>query len=74
MMKIFTIYSYYCCFCCCGGVYEEIHCPSLLPRLTLSALGVKLNEYWRAVTEKQPREQAFQAMSMNKSEDEHSGE
>lgn len=54
-----------------SNVFEEIHCPSFLPRLTLSALGIKLNEYWRAVTEKQARERAFQAMSMNESEDEH---
>lgn len=31
-------------------------------RLTLSALGIKLNEYWRMVTEKQAKKRAFNAV------------
>lgn len=33
----------------------------LLPRLTLSALGVKLNDYWNALKDKQSRGGTFQA-------------
>lgn len=31
------------------------------PRLTLGALGLKLNDYWRVMTEKRAREREFQA-------------
>lgn len=41
-----------------------------LLRLTLSALGIKLNEYWREVTEKQAKERAFNAVDGNQDEEE----
>lgn len=48
-----------------------IHCLFLflLPRLTLGALGLKLNDYWREVTEKRAREREFQALDRDNSED-----
>lgn len=43
----------------------------LLSRLTLSALGVKLNDYWKDLTEKQARAPAFQGVSRGENEEEH---
>lgn len=40
----------------------------LLPRLTLGALGLKLNDYWKEVTEKKAREREFQALDKNEKE------
>lgn len=34
----------------------------VLVRLTLGALGLKLNDYWKEVTEKKAREREFQAL------------
>lgn len=39
-------------------------------RLTLSALGIKLNEYWRMVTEKQAKKRAFNAVDGQQGEEE----
>lgn len=39
-------------------------------RLTLSALGIKLNEYWREVTERQAKERAFNAVDKHQGEEE----
>lgn len=51
---------------------KEIDClfHFLLPRLTISALGIKLNDYWKEVTEKQAREREFQALDRYESEEE----
>lgn len=38
-------------------------------RLTLSALGIKLNEYWTMVTEKQAKKQAFNAVDGQQEEE-----
>lgn len=48
------------------------HCITniLLLRLTLSALGIKLNDYWKALTDKQSRGRAFQAGGKGESEEE----
>lgn len=40
-----------------------------LSRLTLGALGIKLNDYWREVTEKKAREREFQALDRDGNED-----
>lgn len=55
-----------------GKTPKELNClfRFLLPRLTLGALGVKLNDYWREVTEKQTREREFQAIEREESEEE----
>ncbi len=42
--------------------------PFLLQRLTLGALGLKLNDYWKEVTEKKAREREFQAIDKNEDE------
>lgn len=42
----------------------------LLLRLTLSALGIKLNDYWNALTDKQSRGRALQADGKGESEEE----
>lgn len=42
----------------------------LLLRLTLSALGVKLNDYWKALTDKQSRGRALQVAGKGGSEEE----
>lgn len=39
-------------------------------RLTLSALGIKLNEYWRMVTEKQAKMRAFNAVDEQEDDEE----
>lgn len=41
----------------------------LLLRLTLNALGNKLNDYWKALTEKQRRGGALQAAGAGASEE-----
>lgn len=46
----------------------------VLLRLTLSALGVKLNDYWNALTDKQSRGRAFQAGGKGESEEEDASE
>ncbi|XP_036933593.1 MORC family CW-type zinc finger protein 3 isoform X1 [Acanthopagrus latus] len=64
------------------GVIGVIECNFLRPahnkqdfeytkeyRLTLGALGLKLNDYWREVTEKKAREREFQALDRDNSED-----
>ncbi|XP_073343148.1 MORC family CW-type zinc finger protein 3 [Pagrus major] len=64
------------------GVIGVIECNFLKPahnkqdfeytkeyRLTLGALGLKLNDYWREVTEKKAREREFQALDRDNSED-----
>ncbi|XP_054890341.1 MORC family CW-type zinc finger protein 3 isoform X2 [Poeciliopsis prolifica] len=64
------------------GVIGIIECNFLKPahnkqdfeytkeyRLTLGALGLKLNDYWREVTEKRAREREFQALDKEDSED-----
>uniref|UniRef100_A0A671W4N9 Zgc:152774 n=1 Tax=Sparus aurata TaxID=8175 RepID=A0A671W4N9_SPAAU len=64
------------------GVIGVIECNFLKPahnkqdfeytkeyRLTLGALGLKLNDYWREVTEKRAREREFQALDRDNSED-----
>ncbi|KAM9357070.1 MORC family CW-type zinc finger protein 3 [Symphorus nematophorus] len=66
------------------GVIGIIECNFLKPahnkqdfeytkeyRLTLGALGLKLNDYWREVTEKRAREREFQALDRDEDEDEH---
>lgn len=50
---------------------EEMCCLFLLPRLTLGALGLKLNDYWKEVTEKKAREREFQALERDENEGEH---
>nr|XP_046261217.1 MORC family CW-type zinc finger protein 3 [Scatophagus argus] len=65
------------------GVIGIIECNFLKPahnkqdfeytkeyRLTLGALGLKLNDYWREVTEKKAREREFQALDRDENEDE----
>uniref|UniRef100_A0A4W6CA77 Zgc:152774 n=1 Tax=Lates calcarifer TaxID=8187 RepID=A0A4W6CA77_LATCA len=65
------------------GVIGIIECNFLKPahnkqdfeytkeyRLTLGALGLKLNDYWREVTEKKAREREFQALDRDEDEDE----
>ncbi|XP_051275480.1 MORC family CW-type zinc finger protein 3 [Dicentrarchus labrax] len=65
------------------GVIGVIECNFLKPahnkqdfeytkeyRLTLGALGLKLNDYWREVTEKKAREREFQALDRDDSEEE----
>lgn len=42
----------------------------LLHRLTLSALGIKLNDYWNALTDKQSRGRAFQPGGKDEGEEE----
>lgn len=39
-------------------------------RLTLSAFGLKLNDYWKALIEKQSREREFQTVDQNESAEE----
>nr|XP_020450973.1 MORC family CW-type zinc finger protein 3-like isoform X2 [Monopterus albus] len=64
------------------GVVGIIECNFLKPahnkqdfeytkeyRLTLGALGLKLNDYWKEVTEKKARERAYQALDRNGNED-----
>ncbi|KAI9526720.1 hypothetical protein NQZ68_036513 [Dissostichus eleginoides] len=64
------------------GVIGVIECNFLKPahnkqdfeytkeyRLTLGALGLKLNDYWKEVTEKKAREREFQAVEKNENED-----
>lgn len=41
----------------------------LHPRLTLGALGLKLNDYWKEVTEKKAREREFQAVDRDDNQD-----
>ncbi|XP_039975066.1 MORC family CW-type zinc finger protein 3 isoform X2 [Xiphias gladius] len=66
------------------GVIGIIECNFLKPahnkqdfeytkeyRLTLGALGLKLNDYWREVTEKKTREREFQALDRDENLDEH---
>ncbi|KAK5864732.1 hypothetical protein PBY51_015950 [Eleginops maclovinus] len=66
------------------GVIGVIECNFLKPahnkqdfeytkeyRLTLGALGLKLNDYWKEVTEKKAREREYQAVERNENEDEH---
>lgn len=63
------------------GVIGVIECNFLKPahnkqdfeytkeyRLTLGALGLKLNDYWKEVTEKKAREREFQALDKNEKE------
>nr|XP_043896462.1 MORC family CW-type zinc finger protein 3-like isoform X1 [Solea senegalensis] len=65
------------------GVIGIIECNFLKPahnkqdfeytkeyRLTLSALGLKLNEYWKELTEKKAREREFHAVDRDEDEDE----
>ncbi|KAM9740953.1 MORC family CW-type zinc finger protein 3 isoform 1-T1 [Menidia menidia] len=64
------------------GVIGVIECNFLKPahnkqdfeytkeyRLTLGALGLKLNDYWKEVTEKKAREREFQALDKDDNED-----
>ncbi|XP_034398714.1 MORC family CW-type zinc finger protein 3 isoform X2 [Cyclopterus lumpus] len=64
------------------GVIGIIECNFLKPahnkqdfeytkeyRLTLGALGLKLNDYWKEVTEKKAREREFQAVESNEDAD-----
>ncbi|XP_029368037.1 MORC family CW-type zinc finger protein 3 [Echeneis naucrates] len=64
------------------GVIGIIQCDFLKPahnkqdfeytkeyRLTLGALGLKLNDYWKEVMEKKARERAFQALDRDEDED-----
>ncbi|XP_071313759.1 MORC family CW-type zinc finger protein 3 isoform X2 [Trachinotus anak] len=64
------------------GVIGIIECNFLKPahnkqdfeytkeyRLTLGALGLKLNDYWKEVTEKKAREREFQALDRDENED-----
>ncbi|KAF3693959.1 MORC family CW-type zinc finger protein 3 Nuclear matrix protein 2 [Channa argus] len=66
------------------GVIGIIECNFLKPahnkqdfeytkeyRLTLGALGLKLNDYWKEVTEKKAREREFQALDRDEDEDKH---
>ncbi|KAK2849051.1 hypothetical protein Q5P01_008885 [Channa striata] len=66
------------------GVIGIIECNFLRPahnkqdfeytkeyRLTLGALGLKLNDYWKEVTEKKAREREFQALDRDDDEDKH---
>ncbi|XP_045887114.1 MORC family CW-type zinc finger protein 3 isoform X2 [Micropterus dolomieu] len=66
------------------GVIGIIECNFLKPahnkqdfeytkeyRLTLGALGLKLNDYWKEVTEKKAREREFQALERDENEGEH---
>ncbi|XP_049897515.1 MORC family CW-type zinc finger protein 3 isoform X1 [Epinephelus moara] len=66
------------------GVIGIIECNFLKPahnkqdfeytkeyRLTLGALGLKLNDYWKEVTEKRAREREFQALEKEVNEEEH---
>ncbi|XP_026213180.1 MORC family CW-type zinc finger protein 3 isoform X2 [Anabas testudineus] len=66
------------------GVIGIIECNFLKPahnkqdfeytkeyRLTLGALGLKLNDYWKEVSEKKAREREFQALDRDESEDKH---
>ncbi|XP_070769276.1 MORC family CW-type zinc finger protein 3 [Enoplosus armatus] len=66
------------------GVIGIIECNFLKPahnkqdfeytkeyRLTLGALGLKLNDYWKEVTEKKAREREFQALERDEDEDKH---
>ncbi|XP_070692754.1 MORC family CW-type zinc finger protein 3 [Pempheris klunzingeri] len=63
------------------GVIGIIECNFLKPahnkqdfeytkeyRLTLGALGIKLNDYWREMTEKRAREREFQALDKDENE------
>ncbi|CAJ1058483.1 MORC family CW-type zinc finger protein 3 isoform X1 [Xyrichtys novacula] len=65
------------------GVIGVIECNFLKPahnkqdfeytkeyRLTLGALGLKLNDYWKEVTEKKAREREFQALDKDEEEEE----
>ena len=56
-----------------GNGFKKIHClfPLSLIRLTLGALGLKLNDYWKEVTEKKAREREFQALDKDENVDEH---
>ncbi|KAA8588859.1 hypothetical protein FQN60_010204 [Etheostoma spectabile] len=66
------------------GVIGIIECNFLKPahnkqdfeytkeyRLTLGALGLKLNDYWKEVTEKKAREREFQALERDENEAQH---
>ncbi|KAM3612102.1 uncharacterized protein V6R79_002612 [Siganus canaliculatus] len=66
------------------GVIGVIECNFLKPahnkqdfeytkeyRLTLGALGLKLNDYWKEVSEKKAREREFQALDRDEHEEEH---
>ncbi|XP_041653741.1 MORC family CW-type zinc finger protein 3 [Cheilinus undulatus] len=66
------------------GVIGVIECNFLKPahnkqdfeytkeyRLTLGALGLKLNDYWREMTEKKAREREFQAVDKDEEDEEH---
>ncbi|KAM7000630.1 MORC family CW-type zinc finger protein 3 [Tautogolabrus adspersus] len=66
------------------GVIGVIECNFLKPahnkqdfeytkeyRLTLGALGLKLNDYWKEVSEKKAREREFQAVDNDEVDDEH---
>lgn len=46
----------------------------LLLRLTVSALGIKLNDYWNALTDKQSRGRALQAGGRGESQAESASE
>lgn len=46
----------------------------LLLRLTLRALGIKLSDYWKALTDKRSRGQAFQGGGKSESEEESASE
>lgn len=53
-------------------LYYLIYLSScLLQRLTLGALGLKLNDYWKEMTEKKAREREFQALDRDEDEDKH---
>nr|XP_020500949.1 MORC family CW-type zinc finger protein 3-like [Labrus bergylta] len=67
------------------GVIGVIECNFLKPahnkqdfeytkeyRLTLGALGLKLNDYWKEVAEKKAREREFQAVDKDEDNEEHS--
>ncbi|XP_047441492.1 MORC family CW-type zinc finger protein 3 [Mugil cephalus] len=69
------------------GVMGIIECNFLRPahnkqdfeytkeyRLTLGALGLKLNDYWKEVTEKRAREREFQAADQSENEDDDTEE
>ncbi|XP_029298191.1 MORC family CW-type zinc finger protein 4 isoform X2 [Cottoperca gobio] len=66
------------------GVIGIIECNFLKPahnkqdfeytkeyRLTLGALGLKLNDYWKEMTEKKAREREFQAVERHENEDQN---
>lgn len=56
-----------------GKTIKEIHSLFLFlpPRLTLGALGLKLNDYWKEVMEKRAREREFQALDRDENEYKH---